>query len=656
MLPWADALVPFIAAASVIFIPGLLISSAAGATGWHRWALAAPLTFTVAGVSAIAYELVGIPFTTASFGAAAAALSVVTWLVARLLRRRFSADVAASSQTARQRPARTMLFATAAGLIIPVVMISYRLLRGIGSPTAIAQLFDNVFHLNAVALIAASGKGSSLTLGNLTEASRGFYPAGFHDVVAVVMGLGVTDVSIALNVVSITMASLVWPISFMFLATRIFGSRAQVITAAGLSAWLFAAFPYRLFSFGVLYPFMAGLTMLPVLIALVIEFFGRKAPRRAARPATTACIVAAAPGIALTHPSVVVAALVLATPFVVSAMARALRPGPGEDRDRLSLILGGAYVVGTIISFAVIRPPLSTAPWDPTQSPREAAGAIVLMSPGTSLIGWVLIPLAAVGLVVAIRRPGRHGAILASAAIGSILYFASAAMWHPLVRDLLVGVWYRDTERVSALFAIACLPLIVLGTLTLIDVTSRLVLRAVPRATARTGLVAAVIIVGMVIVVIGQRGALAQAGSWLSQSFGQAGAQPLLTDDERALLDEVPDFVPQDEVVVGDAATGASLTPAFSDREALTPHIFGARSDEEELLIERWRRAGVDPQVCEVIDDLKAYWALDFGTDGVLLGNERPDPYGLQRLDDAPGIAEVARVGDAVLYEAVACR
>lgn len=656
MLSWADAILPFVVAVAVIFVPGLLVGSAAGATRWHRWALAAPISFTIAGLGAVLFALIGVPFTTLSFAVSVVVVSVVVWGVRRLLGRRLAVTAvdAPIEQADAPAPAWVMPVALIVGLGVSAGMIGTRLLRGIGSPTAIAQLFDNVFHLNAVALIFSSGNGSSLTLGNLTDASRGFYPAAFHDVTAVVMGMGVSDVSVALNVVSITMAALVWPVSLVFLATRLFGARPQVVVVAGLCGWLFAAFPYRLFSFGVLYPFMAGLTMASVLVALVVEFFRARAAR--GRALAAAGIVAAAPGIALTHPSVVVAALVLASPFVIRALVEEISHRGDQGRDKSRLALGTAYLLGTFAAFMVIRPPLSTAPWDPTQSPREAVGSIALMSPGTGNIGWMLIPLAAVGVVTAIRRPRSHGVVLSMAAIGATLYFASAAMWHPLVRDLLAGVWYRDTERVAALFAIACIPIVLLGTLTIFDSAARAWGRIAPGRARSAQTIIVLVVIGAVILVVGQRGAIAQAQSWLSISFGQAGTQHLLTDDERELLEEVPEFVPPGDVVLGDAATGASLTPAFSDRKALTPHIFGARSREEKILLNRWEQAGTDPRVCQIIRDLHAYWALDFGTDGVLLGNERPELYGLDQLDDSPGIVEVARVGDAVLYEAAACR
>ncbi len=658
MAPWVDAIVPFLIAVSVVIGPGLLVVSAAGARGWVRWSLAAPVTFSIAGLGAVLLGLLRLPFNPISFAVGLVALAAVVWFVRRLITRRFASGAPTGDHTRIRWEHGLAPWAVPAavvvGLGLAAALISSRLMRGIGSPTAIAQLFDNVFHLNAIGLIQMTGNGSSLSLGNLTEASRGFYPAAFHDVVAVVMGLGVSDVSIALNAVSIVMAAVVWPVSLSFLATRIFGNRADIIVLSGICAGLFAAFPYRLFSFGVLYPFMSGLTMLPVLVALVMEFFraGRSSFRRQVPVAVA--LAAAAPGIALTHPSVVVAALLLALVFAVPPLLR-LRRERTSVLARSQAAIALAYIVGTAAVFLIIRPPLSTAPWDPIQDPRAAVGSIALMSPGTGLIGWVLIPLAATGLVRAIRHARRYAAVLAMATTGSVLYFASAAMWHPFLRDLLAGVWYRDTERVSALFAIACLPLVILGAATITRAMAAGLGRVIPSSSAWLRTIIAVVLVGGLIVVVGQRGALTQAESWLGQSFGQAGVEPLLSEDERALLEEIPDIVPPNEVVLGDASTGASLTPAFSGREALTPHIFGERSKDEKMLLSRWDRVGADPSVCEVVRELDAYWALDFGTEGVL-GQDRPEIYGLDRLADSPGVEEVARVGDAALYEAVACR
>ncbi|MEV8273885.1 DUF6541 family protein [Microbacterium sp. NPDC077184] len=653
MSPWGAALPAIVVAAGVLFLPGLAVAFAAGARGFRLWALAAPLTFTLAGVSAVVLQMVGIGLNPAAFGATVLLTAAAAAVVRVLYRRR--AAPAAPPEGAPQRPAPPASVwryaAPIAGVLLAAVAIGARIMTAIADPTAIAQLFDNVFHLNAVALIAASGEGSSLTLGNLTEASRMFYPAAFHDVAALIAQLSGAGIPVVMNATALLLCAVVWPVSALYLATRIFGTRPEVLIFAGALAGVFGSFPYRLLSFGVLYPFLAGLTLLPVLLGLIVEFFDRSRADPRERVLTVVAVVAVAPGIALTHPSVIVAGAVLGTPFAIGNAIRSFRKG-----QMLSGALAVAYLIGATGAFVLVRPPLNSAPWTPSQTYKEAIGAVLTLSPGSIAIPWVVFGLVLLGFVGAARHPKRFAGILAMFGIGALIYFASAAVANDTIRDLLSGVWYRDTERVAAIFTIAAFPLVLGGGLVLATATRAGLSRArFPRGAGARRLTAAVVVVA--IVLLGTvRGPIPQAQEWIHQSFGQHGVEQLLSADERALMSDVEALVPVDGVVVGSPRTGASLTPVFAHREALAPHIFGNRTTAEQYLLDNWDQAGIDPAVCEYIQELNAFWALDFGTDDVL-GGVHPPLAGTDDLDedDAPRVTEIARVGDAALYEATVC-
>jgi hypothetical protein len=659
MSSWLGALPVVMAAAAVLFVPGGVIAWAAGARGYRLWALAAPITFTIAGVGAILLALVGLPFNVASFAvlaalAAGAAYGVRVWS-GKL--RGVGAHPFDTREVPDASPGRMLRVTAPLAIALAATLSGARLVSGIGAPTEIAQLFDNIFHLNATAIIHRSGVGSSLTLGNLTQESAGFYPAAFHDVAALVMGRGVDDVAIALNAVSLLLACVVWPLSLTFLTTRLFGTRPDVLILTAVVATSMAAFPYRLFSFGVLYPFLAGMTMIPVVIGLVVELFGRSAAARTSLAGIFLSLAAIGPGIALTHPSVVIAATVFAAPFAIDALAR----GAGRRPDRTwILIVAGAYLAVTLALFLLVRPPLDTAPWDPSQDYRQAIGAIVTVSPGGAAVAWPIFGLALLGAVAAARRPTRLWPIAAMFAVAGAIYFGSAAVTQPALRDFLAGVWYRDTERAGALLVLAASPLVVLGACTgarVLQVWTGRVTARIPQRTA--GLVATVVTAGA-LVASSFFGPIPQAQEWVRQSFGHDG-QALLSDDERALLQRVPDLVPADGVIVGDPLTGASLTPAYADRMAIAPHVYGKRSDAETYLLLHWDEAGADPEVCPLVRKLDAYWAIDFGTNGVYRGqvSSLPGTESVAAIGGPPGsdsaVTEIARVGDAALYEATAC-
>lgn len=657
MQSWLQAAPSFAIAAAVLFAPGAAIVTAAGARGLRRWTLAVPTTFTVAGLTAIASGAAGIRYDLMTFLLSSLALTLVVAGASIWLRRwKPTLQPTDANDAPVDRAAhRARTIALGAGLLIAATLIGARLTTAIASPEAIAQLFDNIFHLNAVAIVHSTGDGSSLTLGNLTEASQAFYPAAFHDVTSLLLDLGITT-PVALNVVSILMSTVVWPLSLVFLASRLFGYRVDVLLLTGILAAAFSAFPYRPLSFGILYPFHAGMTMVVVVVALIVEMFAMQRTAQISVGSAAWALAAVVPGIALAHPSVLIVGLVLSWPFALARFIRDMRRSAPATRPRWRVGLAAAYLGGALIVFILVRPPLTSAPWQPSQSYKEAIGSIVTVSPGHTAISWGLFILAIAGFAVTARRPSSTWPVALMFTFGAAAYFASAAVGDPFLRDLISGVWYRDTERLSVVFTVAAFPLVLGGALALVAAARALLDRTALSGSPTAGVVVATAAVVLVVALVTQRGPLLQAQEWLYQSFGNGPEQRLVTEDERALMKEVPALVPVDGVIVGNPRTGASLTPALAGRATLAPHIYGARTEAEQYLLDHWDDAGTDPEVCPIIESLNAYWALEFGAADIQ-GGQRRELAGSDSLSSgtAEGIREIARVGEAALYEAAVC-
>lgn len=647
MAEWVNAIPAIVFACVVILLPGAAILGAAGLRGLRAWALAGPVSMAVLAVSAIVLDVVGVRFGIASVAIVVALTVALTLLVRRVSRSRWpraslGRDVEAVPFTSVGRAI------AAVGLALGGGVLAVRLMRAFGSPDAIAQLFDNVFHLNATAIIAATGRGSSLTLGNLTPASAGFYPAGFHDAAALVAA--VADTSTAVSATTIVLCAVVWPLGVTFLATRLLGSRPVVFLAAGLVAPALTAFPFRMLSFGVLSSFLAALTLMPALIAVLLELFGTTRTRAVPAASSVVSLVVVGLGVAFCHPSVVVAALLLASPWAVARWGRAI-----ADRDRVALVsvLVAAYLGGSAVLFVALRPQLNAAPWHPSQTVPQSLRSVVLLAPTTMTVSWALVALmtcAAVAVVLTIRR---SWPLVASFAIAAVLYVAASALPSGALRDALVGVWYRDTERISAILMIAAVPLLITGAVALAETTTAVVSRL--RADKRFAVIAGAAVL-VILVPAAQLGGPREGAAWVAHAFGQTGSTPLLSADERTVLEMVGELVPADGVVVGNPMTGASLTPAFADRGALAPHVFGTRTSAEEYLLQHWDEAATDPAVCPLIRDLNAYWALDFGTHDVL-GRGGDSLAGTDALSPVVpgGITRLGGAGEAALFEATIC-
>lgn len=687
---WATA-PAFASTVLVFFGPGLLVLVAAGVRRLSLAALSAPISMTIGSCLAVVLPILGAAFNPAVYLGFSTFLAAVILLVRLLLLRKNSAglvpirrywDLALVDHRPMVRdglPRWTTRLLVPVAVAFPAAIIGARYIGGFGAPENFSQTFDNVYHLNAIKHITETQNGSALTLGNLTEASQAFYPAAMHDLMALVVMISGASVPLAVNVGTIVIGALVWPLSCVFLISRVVGYRPVPLLAAGVLSAGMSGFPYMMVAFGVLYPNHAAIALLPVALGLFVEAIGMSPGRRRPLSLSAGLLVAAVvPGLALAHPSTLLALLAFAGPVVAARAVKDLRgrrEGTGEQsRPRLWIILFILYSAVTLIAWLTVRPSLAFAPWTPFQTNARAIGEILGSAPMGATTAWVLLILTVAGIYVSARQFRNMWWILMMFVIGGLLYMVASSWSLGWFRTFLVGVWYNDSFRLAALLPVVTLPLAVLGAEWLTGLLRRIGKRrtaeepapdrgAGSSPVARTrravpGIASSSITAAAVVLVFGvgtQGGTLSGVQTRMEEVFALEEESPLLTTDELALLQRVPDLVPADGVIVGNPRTGASLVYALADRRTVAPHIFGDRTDAEQTLLDHWDETGYNVSVCDVITREGALWALDFGDQEIVPGDE---PYiGLRALEDgsAPGISLIAQEGDARLYRVDAC-
>lgn len=669
----------------IFFVPGLTILAAAGVRRLNLVCLAAPVSFTVASVLAVVLAKLKVPFNPLTYLAAAAVLTIAAFVArAFWLRRKPSESLARNRgvlgangvvplAASRQKLWPVLVLASVA---IPAAIITYRYVRGFGSPDNLSQTFDNVYHLNAIRHIANLQDGSSLTLGNLTDASAGFYPAAMHDLMALVFMFGGSSVMEVVNVGTIVIGAVIWPLSCIFLVTRIVGNQALAILSAGVLSAGFSSFPYLMVAFGVLYPNHAAIALLPVALGLVIEVLGLARCRPSSFWVPLMALALVGPGLVLAHPSALVALIGFSTPPVFARLILSWRDYRRGTETGRGLVLWTAatvaYVAAGLVVWTLIRPSLAAAPWTPFQSNARAIGEILASAPMGTTAAWVMLALTIIGIYVIARRLAQYWWVLGMYAVGGALYLIVSAWTLGDFRTFWTGVWYNDSFRLAALLPVVTLPVAVMGAQWLtwrvralfdfVVVNGRndpgklapFIRPLAGRLPAISGVAASV---GLVLALgaAAQGGTLSNVQQRLNTIFQTTPNSYLLTSDETALLADVPSVVPPTDVVVANPRTGGSLVYAISDRRTVAPHIFGTRTPEEQYLLDHWDEAAYNPKVCPIVKKLNAYWALDFGDFEVVPGDE---PFiGLRDLGQAvvPGVQEVRTEGKAHLYRVTAC-
>jgi|GEM_PF-869551 len=683
-MSWWEA-VPTLGLAIVVFVvPGLALLIASGVRGLNLAALSVPTTATIVACGGVAFGVLRIPFNPLTILALTLVLVCVALGARVLIRRRQLAAAGAglhdsASEAVREANPRLLRWLIPLAVAVPAIIIAARYMNGFGTPESFSETFDNIYHLNAIRYIAETQSANSLSIGNLTDSSKALYPVGMHAMVALVYMMGAPSIMVALNWSTIIFAALVWPISCIFLMSRIIGFRPFGLLTAGVLSAGFSSFPYLMVAFGILYPNHAALTMLPAVLGLLIEATNITSEKlRIHIPAFLALLVTV-PGLSLTHPSALVALLMFGCPVALALLLRILKRARARELSVRQLVLWlgliAAYFVVTLGLWIVARPPASAASWAPIQSNADAVGEVLTSAPMGTTVAWILFLLTLAGLYTIARNFRTMWWILLMYVIAATLFLIVSA-WPPgQFRFFMTGVWYSDSNRFAAMLPMATLPIVVIGAEAIIlkviewgrglktsqasleaagDPVGAPLARLVQKLSPRT-LTAVSTVLLVVLGVATQGGSLAPVQEKLTTTFLTKSDTSLVNSDELALLKQLDQLVPEGDMIVGNPRTGASLAFAFSGRRVVAPHILGARSDDERLLMDHWSEAAYNVAVCPVIKEKRAYWGLDFA-DAEMVPRSEPLEGTRDLADDsAPGVKLVKAVGSARLFKMTAC-
>lgn len=544
------------------------------------------------------------------------------------------------------------------GVAIGGVLGLWHMVRVLGRPDAFSQTFDNIFHLSTTRVVLESGVASSLLLnGALNEPpTTGFYPAAFHDLAALA-ALGSADgLTVGVNALLVVLVALVWPLGVLYALRCLAPVSPTGLVGAGALSAAFPAFPLLLLDFGVLYPNLMALALLPVAIGLVAQTLRLAPTERVTRGQGLALGVAVLPGIALAHPNAVITLAALSVPWLIVRVIVLVGQGWSAGRRGHAAVapwVETAALVAGLAALVWVWPRLRPAeyPWEPIRSITDAAGHAVLNTPPVGDVAWVASALMLVGVLATARR--RLLWLLAGWVVLAALWVVVASWPTPEVRDLLTGAWYNDPFRLSATLPLLAIPLAALGTSWLAD---RLIATSALRGSARS-VVGAVVApaVAAVLIVVGT-----QAPASMAQAVERAAAQyritptsPLVDSDEWTLLNRLTQHVGPDDMVATNPWNGSSLAYAVAGVRTTTKHVFHDTTPELEVINARLDDAATDRSVCPAVRDLGVTYVLDFGTREVH-GGDHPYP-GLLDMATHRGFETVDREGHAVLYRVTAC-
>lgn len=531
MTTWTSTLMPVALLTVLLLAPGLAIGWVARVRGLLLVALAPAIGAGVWAGASIAWGALGQTWSILAGVVVAVVVALVVWAVVAWLR-----PDPLPRTTASGGLATVLAWAVIPATLLATLLQLRRLTRAMGSPDAIAQSYDTVFHLNAVAFIVEGGNASPLamTMAN-PEASGTFYPTLWHALVALATSTTGAAIPVATNALVLVVMGVVWPASVLALARVIFGPSPLHLGVAALLAFAFPAFPNRFLSFGVLYPNLLAHALLPAVLALVIA-----AVRGGGRLAWLAPLGLAGLGtlgLGCAHPNGAIGLLVLAAFPLGWRLVRWTRDSWRHRGSRALPAVGIAWavtggLVGVLIAADRLLPMLAAmrqqVSWDTQLNRSEAlADVLSLATPNAVMVGQpvssgfpapILAALVLIGVIVALRTPALRWLPFAYATT-AVLWVVAVSWRHPW-REFLTGYWYGDQIRVAGLLPILGIPLAVLGVVGVVR------LARVERWAWRTRLAAVLAITAAGVVFMGWMPATRQSfervtwmhGTWPEQS------------------------------------------------------------------------------------------------------------------------------------------
>lgn len=661
LLPAAFALL------ALWLLPGWAVLWCLRVRGLIAFGAAPAVTAAVVGALGIVYSGVGVRWSLASMTVGSvlvAALAVATGRV--LLPTRAWRGMLVLPDPLDRRTTALL----AVSLALAAVLVGGPMMAGMGVPDRPEQAWDAVFHLNAVALVRESGDASTLgALASLYGGGRPYYPTVWHAVAAIAPGLPV--VPAAANLQNLVLAALVWPLGIASLTRAAVPSGPAVLVAPVL-AGAFVGFPTVVLTVLAPWPFGLSVAVLPGAVAALL--IAVRTPWRRGSAAAACAALFSVAGVVAAHGSGAFSLVVVAGPLVVAALTR---------QARRWWLAGRASAVATAAAVTVAALALTTMLLVRLPSLRvtlgyERAGAESYLPALQKLLHdvplvyrygeqgpahLVVNALVVVGAVACMTWRRGRWLVVAGVVALALAALAAGPAGNPL--RPLTGYWYTQAARIAPLAVVPAVVLAAWGSVVVAGWPTRW-LRLIQAARGRTvgsaaagrGQLVGPAVLALVVVAVtsGLRWELREQVTASVYDPGEIAWGTMLSADELAMMDRLPEKLPAGAVVLGDPFNGSAYLPALAGVDVVFPQLGAVHGAPSRVLEGGLEQIGSDPAVCAAIRSL-GVTHLYTDTAGMAEGakvHERT--VGLRSLSTVGDLDLVDRAGTSAVWKLRTCQ
>jgi hypothetical protein len=630
MAHWVETIPTFVVLSVVLFLPGWLLVRALGARGLEALAVSPAVSTGLIAAFATVAQRVGVRWGLLPLAVVTAVCVALAWGGMRVFGRHDPELGAARRLLGRPRPDAVV------AIVIGAVLALATILPAMGRPDELVDSPDAVYHLGRIKTFLESG--------NFSIANPTFYPNGFHSWIATGLMPGVADVLPGTNIATIVLAALVWPIGCVALVRHALGTSRLVTYAAGFASAAFIAFPTILLGWGVLWPNLMATALTPGALALMLQ------AARSRRIGQWLGFVAAMPGLALIQPNALVALVVFALVWFVTARLRA------GLLQHLSwwVVARDLGVVAAVGVAGLVAAPLVSAQLASTQS-YEWKDRVSVWTALVEVVGgrlqipdvlWGLVLLLALGIGwIALRV--RAALPVVAMWLACVVLYAMAASSTLSWTSLITGYWYNDKVRLASLAAVPGVVLVAAAAPAL-----RELLRKVPALGSRPIAVGLVAVLAIPVLTLGLNGATRHR--MLSGFFRPTSPERVILSFEgQDSLRRLAALIPTGQGVVGRPENGSPLMWPLFGTNTLYRSIPIPTTGDEIVIGTGFNDMEHRPDVCEAMARHDIRWAVD-STHVYWL--DRPErSSGLKDLAKVDGVEPVRTDGDYTLYRVTGC-
>lgn len=676
---WLLFLIPLAVSFVVLFLPGLASGYALGLRGRWLWGWAPVGSVGIVVAAAVIASKSGFTWGFSVLLIFCIFATFICWLLSFLYTRFYKSkniETGISSFPKVDRSSRKWAYLPPILLLSMFVYETARFATAVKRPGAFAQIWDNVFHSNVVMMFLQRGDASPFKVDLWDPGRAGFYPAAWHQVVALVASTCSGAVTTATNAVALIVAFIIWPLGIFCLSSAIFASRLVQVISLAFSLAL-PQFPFALFSWGPLYPNLLSSSLLPMVIALFVKCLSGGFPALVPGLLATAwglvSVGASQPNNVFTF---VIVAMIVIWCFGVSRISHDSERYRGRKGVRSALLAGWTALCLAVyclwewgtFQISLIRGLRTKTPdWFPQGSYWSGIKQILSLTGGKPNADFMvyqclnMLPLSAlliIGLLVLVISRKKTWLVFCWLVFSS-LTLVGHSLQNLQLRQYFVGVWYADSPRLFVPVVMFSIPIAAAGLGWLIYQLKKWISPKVTRKTEAIILsVCLVLPVGITV----DPTRLKNSWYWIGDVFSIRSPTDktlgLVDEDELDLLLELPRLTPPNSVILGNPWEGAAFAWSLGQRRTIFPTLRYASTPmpDRAFLANKLYQPEQRKQVCSFLGTKNIY-VLDFrnhysGAEGKTGIQKR---YPSFDSTNTPLLVPVKSVGEAHLLKYLGC-